>query len=176
MSELSILPTPLPMLVRNSPVIVIATPVAREPETRTIEYPLTRRDGETVVFRFKGEVWRFRVAEVLKDAPGARPEGEIEVVDYALERAYAEQAASARGKPLAHPPAFYKNLTEYAENIAALGGRAAVLFLDPPMAPPTYSEPFREAFGRAYRMTAWPGLDDPARRDRILEIMRLGLR
>jgi len=176
MSELSILLAPLPMLVQISPVIVIATPAASEPETRTVEKTLTGRDGETIVFRFKGDVWRFRVAEVLKDAPGAHPEGEIEVVDYTLERAYDARKAAALGKPLGHLPAVYENQTDYAENVAALDGRAAVLFLAPPVAPSAYSAPFREAFGRAYRMTAWPGLDDPASRARILQIIHHDLR
>lgn len=171
MSEISFLPVPLPVTVRETPIIVIARLARPEPEMRNVETSVTDASGEPVSFDFRAGVWHFEVIEVLK-APDAAPSGEIEVVAATLSKYYLS-ARQYRQTGNAMRLSFASNMTDYARDVSELGKRDAVLFLEPPMNPEYYAhEPYFKAFGQAYPLAATPGLDDPERRDEIIELLR----
>ncbi len=173
-SEVFIEDQPLPKVVHLAPIIVIGRLSQPEPDLRTIKLTVENRDGERVDFRFEGEVWRFTVLEVLKAEGAAPPEGEIEVVDVGLQMSYNVQY-EYETSGIGISPMMARNITDYVDNVRDLNGRAAILFLSPPSAPEFIeNDPFLSRFGRAYTLTAWPGLEDPALRERVLELVRTG--
>jgi len=170
-SGLSFLPLPLSVMVKDTPIIVIARLARPEPEIRDLETTLTTADGKPAHFSFKAAVWHFSVLEVLK-APDAAPRGDIEVVAATLSKYYLS-AYQYRQSGNAMRLSFSSNKTDYVRDVSKLGKRDAVLFLRPPMDPKYYAgEPYFKVFGQAYPLAAVPGLDDPGRRDEILGMLR----
>ena len=171
MSEISFLQTPLVVMARDTPIIVIARLARPEPEMRNVETSVTNASGEVESFDFTAGVWHFQVLDVLK-AEEAAPSGEIEVVAATLSKYYLS-ARQYRQSGNAMRLSFSSNMTDYLRDVSELGERDAVLFLRPPMNPEYYAhEPYFKAFGRAYPLAATPGLDDPERKDEILEFLR----
>ncbi len=171
MSEISFLQTPLVAMVRDSPIIVIARLARPEPEMREFDTNFTNASGEIESFDFRVRVWHFEVLEVLK-AEEAAPSGEIEVVAATLSKYYLS-ARQYRQSGTAMRMSFASNMTDYLHDVSELGERDAVLFLRPPMEPEYYSHQSNfKAYGQAYPLAATPGLDDPERKDEILEFLR----
>lgn len=159
-------------VVREAPIIVIGRLSRPEPELRTIEVAVENEEGQKVDFRFQGAVWRFAVTEVLKAEGAAAPEGEIEVVRAGLQTEY-DVTYEYEVEGVSVSPIERRNATAYVRDVHDLGERAAVLFLAPPPDSSTErDDPYLAAFGRAYEFAVWPGLEDPALKDRVLELIR----
>jgi len=160
----------LPEVVREAPIIVIARLAQPEPEVRSIEVTAANADGDTVRFGFQGEIWRFAVIEVLKAEGAPLPQGTIEVVGAGLERDYVT-TYKYEVEGVSVSPIQRRKATAYLRDVHDLGARDAILFLAPPPDAQAGDDPYRSAFGRAYSFTVWPGLDDPALRTRILNLV-----
>ncbi|MEE8371876.1 MAG: hypothetical protein V3R73_06960, partial [Sphingomonadales bacterium] len=148
-SEISFLQTPLPMMVHDSPIIVIARLSQPEAEMRNADTTTTDTEGKPVSFEFRAGVWHFTVLEVLKDEHDAKPSGEIEVVSTVLSKNYLS-SRQYYNTGQAMRMSFNSNMTDYVKGPEELEGRDTVLFLYLPMDPKYYTgEPYFEAFGRA---------------------------
>jgi len=167
-SEISFLQMPLPRIVAESSLIVVAHLSRPDSELREFESNVTDTSGEIVSFTFGAQIWHFTVLEVLKAAPDAAPIDEIEVVDTKLHKDYlsayeAHQSGTGFGQTI------YSNRTSYVRNINELGDRDAILFLGDRLEPEFYShEPYFKAAGKAYPFVSDPGMDDPKLKETIL--------